>query len=120
MTHHGKSPDALDVKNLKLKPGIASTANGVFMKDGWLMKDGVKVAQSMSFTNAAGKKDQRGARDILPEREKSKKPGTVHDLNMQCYPCKKRFLEKKILRILIIQEVILVVRVMCYLRSQIL
>jgi hypothetical protein len=90
MIHHAKVPNGLDVKNLKLKPGLASTANGIFMRDGWFIKDGVKLAQSMFFTNAVGVNDQKGAREILSEKGKSKKPGTQHDLNMQCYPCKKK------------------------------
>jgi hypothetical protein len=66
---------------------MASTANGVFMKAGWYFDDhGNRIVQSMQDAKGI----QKGVRTIPRERGKFKCPGTGHDLNLQCHPCKIR------------------------------
>ena len=64
MTHRARPHDGLDVTKLKLSDGFKSGITQP-MRNGWYMKDGVKVIQSMQIPETGV---QKGIRSILTER----------------------------------------------------
>lgn len=79
-SHHKRSPDALKATNLRLKDDAKGAP---IMRDGWYMKDGVRVTQPMQLPGVGGR--PKGLKRILSERGRWRE-----GMNLQCHACKSK------------------------------
>jgi transposase len=91
MSHHKKSPDGLDARQLNLSDGGVNQRTVI--RDGWFIdENGERVIQKMHLTvqSPTGmiKGDQKGLKTILMERNKSKN-NRGHNLLKICDYCSK-------------------------------
>jgi transposase len=90
MTHHKKVDDALFAQILNLSDGGKNMGKPMpFQRDGWYMKDGEKVVQSMLVPDpVTGELQQKGIRRILQESGLFRTEGG-HPLLLECGSCKR-------------------------------